>query len=176
MDVDIQWLVFFRNGSRRLPSKVAGLVEGRPAGPAAASASAPVTPSSSMVLVAVAAVATTVSVVVAVAVSVLVTVGLVLLTSLMVVGTRGRAGKAGRLPVAGLSVAPAVPGVFASVLLPPFFRRVHAVAGFLRAVHVRGRSTPHPLGTGLGCLAGWLEVLVEVPSSRIGYPLEIINP
>ncbi len=137
MDVDIQWLIFFRtvvDGCR----KKAGLVVGRPAGPAAASASAPVTPSSSVVLVAVAAVATTVSVVVAVAVSVLVTVGLVLLASLMVGGAGGRASSAGRLPVAGLSVAPAVPAVFASVLLPPFFRRVHAVVGVIRTVHVRG--------------------------------------
>jgi hypothetical protein len=65
-----------QNGCKRLPPCAAGLVEGRPAGPAAASASAPVSPSSSVVLVAVATVATTVSVVVAVAVAVSVLVTL----------------------------------------------------------------------------------------------------
>ncbi len=107
-----------------------------------------------MLLVTVAVVATTVAV--AVAVSVIVAVLLILMTSLMVCGGGGRAGW---LPVAGLSV---VPAALASGFLSPLFCRIHAAVGVLRAVHIGGGDTPHSLGTGLGYLAGWLEVLVEI--------------
>ncbi len=130
------------------------LVVGRAARPAAASASAPVTPSSSVLLVTVAAVATTVAV--AVAVSVLETVLLIQMTSLVVCGGGGRAGW---LPVAGLSV---VPAGLASGFLSPLFGRIRAAVCVLRIVRIGGGDTPHSLGTSLGSLAGWFEVLVEV--------------